>query len=239
MLKCIIVDDEQLALDLLEDYISHIPYLELTARCKNALEATRIIEEKHIDLIFMDVMMPGITGIQFIQSMVNKPMIIMITAYAEYALDGFNMDVVDYLVKPVAMDRFAKACIKAREYYQLKNNYKPEQESPHPGYFFVNSDYSLLKINVEDVVWIEGMKDYVKIYLSKSPKPVMTLMNMKAIEELLPQSHFARIHKSYIIGIKYITAIRKNSIFIDTLELPVGNNYKHSIESIINGNKRN
>jgi DNA-binding LytR/AlgR family response regulator len=238
MLNCITVDDELLALDLLEDYISRVPYLELTARCKNAVEATKIIQEKNVDLIFLDMMMPGITGLQFIQSMLNKPMIIMVTAYAEYALDGFNMDVIDYIVKPVSMDRFTKACSKAWEYFQLRNNYQARKELSHPGYFFVNSDYSLVKINVEEVVWIEGMKDYIKIYLNKASKPIMTLMNMKAIEELLPNSQFIRIHKSYIIGIKYVTAVRKNSIFLGTLEIPIGSNYKTALESIVHGNRR-
>ncbi|MGH2645075.1 MAG: LytR/AlgR family response regulator transcription factor [Chitinophagaceae bacterium] len=235
MLQCIIVDDEQLALDLLEDYISNIPYLELIGQCKNALEATKIMQEKMADLIFIDIMMPGISGLQFIQSMPNRPMIIMVTAYAEYALEGFNLEVIDYLVKPVSLDRFTKACSKAWEYYQLKNNFKAGKKSAHPGYFFVNSDYSLIKINLENVVWIEGMKDYIKIYLNNSSKPVITLMNMKDIEELLPASQFVRIHKSYIAGIKYITAIRKNSVFIDALELPVGNNYKNALELIVRG----
>lgn len=236
MLKCIIVDDEDLALDLLEDYIGTIPYLKLEARCRNALEAAKIVQKQVVDLIFLDILMPGMTGLQFIQSMPHKPMVILISAYSKYALDAFEMDVVDYLVKPVALDRFVKACNKAWEYYQLNVNYKSRQNESQPDYFFVNADYSLVKINVEDVVWIEGMKDYIKIYLNKIPKPVMTLMNMKAIEELLPGSKFVRIHKSYIIGIKYITAIRKNSVFIEALELPVGNNYKNVLESIIRGN---
>lgn len=238
MLKCIIVDDEDLALDLLEDYIGTLPYLKLEARCRNALEAAKIVQKQAVDLIFLDILMPGMTGLQFIQSMPHKPMVILISAYSKYALDAFEMDVVDYLVKPVALDRFVKACNKAWEYYQLNINYKSRQTGSQPDYFFVNADYSLVKINVEDVVWIEGMKDYIKIYLNKIPKPVMTLMNMKAIEELLPGSKFIRIHKSYIIGIKYITAIRKNSVFIEALELPVGNNYKNVLESIIrrNGN---
>lgn len=236
MLKCIIVDDEDLALDLLEDYIGTLPYLKLEARCRNALEAAKIVQKQAVDLIFLDILMPGMTGLQFIQSMPHKPMVILISAYSKYALDAFEMDVVDYLVKPVALDRFVKACNKAWEYYQLNINYKSRQNESQPDYFFVNADYSLVKINVEDVVWIEGMKDYIKIYLNKIPKPVMTLMNMKAIEELLPGSKFVRIHKSYIIGIKYITAIRKNSVFIEALELPVGNNYKNVLESIIRGN---
>lgn len=236
MLKCIIVDDEELALDLLEDYIGTIPYLKLEGRCRNALEAKGMIQKQAIDLIFLDILMPGMTGLQFIQSMSHKPMVILISAYSKYALDAFEMDVVDYLVKPVPLDRFTKACNKAWEYYQLNINYKNRQTGTASDYFFVNADYSLVKINVEDVVWIEGMKDYIKIYLKKVPKPIMTLMNMKTMEGLLPDSKFIRIHKSYIIGIKYITAIRKNSVFIEALELPVGANYKNVIESIIRGN---
>jgi DNA-binding LytR/AlgR family response regulator len=236
MLKCIIVDDEQLALDLLEDYIHHIPYLELTARCKNALEASRVIQKQPVDLVFLDIMMPGMTGLQFVQSMVHKPMVVMITAYAKYAVEGFNLDVIDYLVKPVALDRFIKACSKAWEYHQFLLSQKNRQEETiHPGYFFVNADYSLVKIMLDDVVWIEGLKDYIKIHLQSLEKPVITLMSMKAIGEHLPDKGFIRIHKSYIVSVRHITAIRKNSVFIGTLEIPVGGNYKPVIETLVRG----
>lgn len=235
MLKCIIVDDEQLALDLLEDYIGNVPYLDLTARCKNAAEARKVMQRQPVDLLFLDIMMPGMTGLQFIQNMTHKPMVILITAYAKYAVDAFSMDVVDYLVKPVALDRFLKACGKAKDYYEFKTQIRGREEASHPGFFFVNADYSLIKIIVAQIIWIEGLKDYIKIHLEGSEKPVITLMSMKAVSEQLPASRFIRIHKSYIISVMHITAIRKNSVFIGTMEIPIGGNYKSSVESLVRG----
>lgn len=236
MLTCIIVDDETLALDLLEDYVGSIPYLKLVARCKNAPEAIEVMQKQSVDLIFLDIMMPGMTGLQFVQSMVNRPMVIMITAYAKYAVDGFTLDVIDYLVKPVALDRFMRACNKAWEYHQvMANRSKNGALLSRPGYFFVNADYSLIKIMTDDVIWIEGLKDYIKIHLGSSDKPVITLMGMKDIEENLPGEQFIRVHKSYIVSVMHITAIRKNSVFIGAREIPVGGNYKSTIESLVHG----
>jgi two-component system LytT family response regulator len=234
MLRCIAVDDEPLALELLEDNISKVPYLELVAKCSDAMEAMKALQENQVDLIFLDIQMPGLTGLQFIQSMAIKPMIILITAYEKYALQGFNLDVTDYLVKPVSLDRFVKACNKAWELHQLK--IKPAGNSTATvaaaDYFFVNVDYSLLKVNFSDITWIEGLKDYVKIHLKSSTKSVITRISMKSIEEQLPSAKFLRIHKSYIVSIENITAIRKNSVFIKELELPVGDNYREMVNAL-------
>ena len=228
MLRCIAVDDEPLALELLEDNISKVPYLQLVAKCSNAMEAMKVLQQQPADLIFLDIQMPGLTGLQFIQSMTEKPMIILITAYEKYALEGFNLDVTDYLVKPVSLDRFVKACNKAKELYELKN--RPNKDaSSNPDYFFVNVDYSLLKINFNDIRYIEGLKDYIKIHLKSSPRAIITRMAMKAIEEELPVAKFLRIHKSYIVSLEHITAIRKNSVFLDEMELPVGENFREAV----------
>jgi two-component system, LytTR family, response regulator len=231
MLRCIAVDDEPLALELLEDNISKVPYLQLVASCANAMEAMKVLQSEQIDLIFLDIQMPGLTGLQFIQTLAQKPMIILITAYEKFALQGFNLDVTDYLVKPVPLDRFIKACNKAHELFQLKTNV-PTQTPEQPDYFFVNVDYSLLKINIADIMWIEGLKDYIKIHLKGSAKAVITRMGMKVIEDQLPSSKFLRIHKSYIISIEFITAIRKNSVFIGTMELPVGESYRDAVNAL-------
>lgn len=235
MLRCLAIDDEPLALELLVDNISKVPYLELVASCSNPLEAMNVLQEKSVDLIFLDIQMPGLTGLQFIQSLTQKPMFILITAYEKYALEGFNLDVVDYLVKPVPLDRFIKACGKAWELNQLKNSQKdPASTLPSPGYMFVNVDYSMLKIVLADILWIEGLKDYIKIYLKSAPnKPVIPRMSMKAMEEELPASQFIRVHKSFIVSREHITAVRKNSLFIGTMEIPVGDNYRDAITSII------
>jgi len=215
-------------LELLEDNISKVPYLQLVAKCSNAMEAMKVLQQQPADLIFLDIQMPGLTGLQFIQSMTEKPMIILITAYEKYALEGFNLDVTDYLVKPVSLDRFVKACNKAKELYELKNPTNKEVVS-NPDYFFVNVDYSLLKVNFNDIKYIEGLKDYIKIHLKSTPRAIITRMAMKAIEEELPVAKFLRIHKSYIVSLEYITAIRKNSVFIDEMELPVGENFRAGV----------
>ena len=229
MIRCIAIDDEPLALELLADNISKVPYLRLIAACDNALEAMKIMEEQPIDLIFLDIQMPGLTGLQFIQSMTVKPMIILITAYEKYALQGFDLNVTDYLVKPVSLDRFVNACNKAKELFVLRTQPRPTNDA---GFFFVNVDYSLVKIITADIVYIEGLKDYIKIHLKSSQRPIVTRMPMKTIEEQLPADAFIRIHKSYIVSIAYITAVRKSSVFIDTLELPVSDNYRDTITAL-------
>lgn len=226
MLKCIAIDDEPLALELLEDNISKVPFLDLVASCNNPLEAMKVLQHETIDLIFVDIQMPGLTGLQFIKSIAIKPMFILITAYEKYALEGYELDVVDYLVKPVSLDRFIKACNKALELHQLKN--KKDAEEPQP-YFFINADYSLVKVVFADIMWVEGLKDYLKIHLKSSSKPLVARLTMKAMEEQLPPSMFLRVQKSFIVSKSYITSIRKNSVFINDVEIPVGDNYKDAI----------
>jgi two-component system, LytTR family, response regulator len=232
MIRCLAVDDEPLALELLVDNISKVPFLQLVAACDNAMEAMKIMQHESIDLIFLDIQMPGLTGLQFIQTMTVKPMIILITAYEKYALEGFNLDVTDYLVKPVSLDRFVKACNKAQQLFELRSQQKNVNPAGNPGYFFVNVDYSLVKITISDIVYIEGLKDYIRIHLKSSQRPLVTRMPMKTIEEQLPASDFIRIHKSYIVSITFITAIRKSSVFIDTLELPVSDTYRDAVTAL-------
>ena len=229
MLRCIAVDDEPLALELLEDNISKVQYLHLVAKCSNAMEAIKVLQQETVDLIFLDIQMPGLTGLQFIQSLTEKPMIILITAYEKFALEGFNLDVVDYLLKPVSFERFVKACNKAWELYQLKTKPKETITGKSPDYIFVNVEYSLLKVVIDDIMWIEGLKDYIKIYLKSSSKQVITRMTMKSIGELLPANRFLRIHKSYIAAIAFITAVRKTTLMIGAQELPVSETYQEAL----------
>ena len=229
MLRCIAIDDEELALDLLEDNISKVTFLHLVAKFNNPLHALKLIQEETIDLIFLDVQMPGLTGLQLIQSLANKPMFILVTAYQKFALEGFNLNVVDYLVKPVALDRFIQACNKAWEWHRLKNM---ESIKDNPGYFFISIDYSMVKIDFDDIIWIESLKDYVKIHLQKTTRPLIARISMKSLEQQLPPSQFIRIHKSYITSKKHITAIRKNSVYINSIELAVGDNYKQAITAL-------
>lgn len=229
MLNCIAVDDEPLALSLLEDNISKVPYLKLVAKCSDAFEATKVLQEQAIDLVFIDIQMPGLTGLQFIESLVHKPMIILITAYKQYALEGYILDVVDYLMKPVPMDRFLKACNKAKALHEMKIANTQITGTVKADYFFVNVDYSLVKIMFDDIIWIEGLRDYIKIHLTSTTKPPLIRMSLRAIEEQIPPSKFLRIHKSYVVNIDSITAICKNSVFINDIELPVGETYRDII----------
>jgi len=230
MLNCIAIDDEPLALELLEDNISTVPFLKLVASCSNPIEAMKILQHESVDLIFLDIQMPGLTGLQFIKTIPVKPMFILITAYEKYALEGYELDVVDYLVKPVSLERFIKACNKAWDLHQLK--IKNQAGTEAPSYFFINADYSLVKVVFSDIMWVEGLKDYLKIHLKSTSKPLVARMTMKAIEEQLPPAMFVRVQKSFIVSKNYVTSVRKNSIFINDIEIPVGDNYKDAIVAI-------
>lgn len=227
MLQCIAVDDEPLALHLLEDYLTRVPDIRLVAKCGDAFEAGKVLRSQPIDLMFLDIQMPGLSGLQFIESLAQKPMVILVTAYEQFALEGYTLDVVDYLLKPVELDRFLKACNKAWELHQLR--LAGAQTAKSPGYFFVNADYSLLKIQFEDISWIEGLRDYIKIHLKGNNRPVVVRMSVKGVEAELPAADFIRVHKSYIVSIKDITAIRKNSVFIKDQEIPVGDTYRDTL----------
>ena len=226
-MKCIAVDDEPLALALLQDNIRQVPTLELVASCNTAMEALAVLNKQEVDLIFLDIQMPGLTGLQLLQSLSIKPMVILITAYEKYALEGFNLDVIDYLVKPVPCERFLKACNKAIDYYRLRKNI-PNESQAWPEYFFVNAEYGLVKIVFSEIRMIEGLKDYLKIHLGDS-KPQVIRMSLKSIEEKLPPGKFFRIHKSYIISLSHVTAIRRNSVFLGELELPLSDLYKDDL----------
>src|SRR3954470_6493697 len=173
MMRCIAIDDEPLALKLLEDNISKVPYLELIGSCRNAFDAMKVLQENKVDLLFIDIQMPGLTGLQFIASLENKPLVIFITAYKEFALESYDLAVVDYLVKPVALDRFIKACNRANELHELKMNKSQTAVNAPQDYFFLSADYSQVKIMFNDITWMEGLRDYVKMYLKSSNKPLL------------------------------------------------------------------
>ncbi|MES2517159.1 MAG: LytTR family DNA-binding domain-containing protein [Bacteroidota bacterium] len=235
MLNCIAVDDENLALDLIEDNIQKIPFLNLVKRCKNAFEAMEVIQNQEIDLLFLDIQMPGITGVQFLQSLTNSPMVIFVTAYKQYALEGFELNVIDYLLKPIDFERFLKAVNKAYELHGLKQKslvIESVNESK-PSTIFVNADYSLVKLKIEEITYIEGLKDYIKIHLNSSTKPIVTRMTMKSIEEKLPSSEFFRVHKSFIVSLDKIESIRNLKIKIGNSQIPVSESYSEEFFKLI------
>ncbi|MBV6642267.1 MAG: response regulator transcription factor [Cyclobacteriaceae bacterium] len=228
MLRCLAVDDEPLALDLLEDNIRQVSFLTLVGRCKNAIEAIEVLQKEQVDLLFLDVQMPGLTGIQLLKNLKTKPMVIFITAYKNYAVESFELDVLDYLVKPVPFERFLKSVTKALEFHNLNQKGQKNKE-----YLFVNADYTLLKVTIKNIVYIEGLKDYIKIFLTTSTKPVITRLSMKAMEESLPSDQFIRTHKSFIIAVEHIISIRKNRIKLKDKDIPLSDHYKESLMNLI------
>ena len=229
MMTCLAVDDEPLALDLLEDNIGKIPFLKLLKKCSNALEANDFLQSQTVDLVFHDIQMPGLTGIQFLQGLSKTPpLVIFITAYEKYAMDGYALDVVDYLLKPVSFERFLKAVNKAHDKFMAR---KPGV--PAGDYIFVNSEYNLVRIDFADVAYIEGLKDYVKIFLLSSQRPVITRMSLKSLEEKLPSEHFVRVHKSFIVSLNKIVSIRKGRISILKAQIPISEHYKENLHKFI------
>jgi DNA-binding LytR/AlgR family response regulator len=235
MINCIAVDDEPLALNLIEDDIRKVSFLKLVKKCRSVTEALKILNTEKIDLIFLDIEMPDITGIQFLKSMKNKPMVIFITAYDKYALEGFELDVLDYLLKPVPFDRFLKAVNKAYEYYNFVNVKTQSQENMgiYHDYIFVKSEHKIIKINTKDILYIEGLKDYIKIYAG-GDKPIYTLQSLKYLEEILPPTQFIRIHRSFIISLSKIEYIGKSKVNIAGESIPISNFYRSRLFDIIN-----
>lgn len=235
-LRCIAIDDEPLALELLEDNIRKVPFLMLVASASNAMDAMRILQSETIDLVFSDIQMPGLSGLQFIESLQVKPLFILISAHEKFALESYNLDVVDYLLKPVAYERFLKACNKAQERYttQLssqKSNIRQEKKE----FIFLPVDYKMVKVDLQDVTMMEAVRDYVRIHFQKEKKPLLVRISMKAMEEMLSGTDLIRIHKSFIVSIKYIIAIRKNSVFVNDEELPVGEQYRDAVIRLAEG----
>nr|MBZ1360570.1 LytTR family DNA-binding domain-containing protein [Dyadobacter fermentans] len=233
-MRCLAVDDEKLVLDLLVDNIRQVPYLTLVKTARNAMEAIEILQNERIDLLFLDIQMPRLSGLQFLKTLPDPPLVILVTAYDQYALEGFELNVVDYLLKPVSMERFLKACNRAHELFELKHQ-TPVAISPAalPD-FFVNVEYSLVKIVAADVAWIEGLKDYVKIHLTSATKPVITRMTFKALEEKLPEPAFVRTHKSYLVAVQKITAVKRDFVLIGAAEIPVSEHFKANLRRLLN-----
>lgn len=233
MMQCIAVDDEPLSLTLLQDNISKVPFLHLVAACTDAFEAMNALQSHSIDLVFIDIQMPGLTGLQFIGSLEHKPLVIFVTAYKQYAVESYDLAVVDYLVKPVPLERFIRACNRALEIHELKSIRQQSPVAETLEFFFVQADYSQVKVVYDDIRWLEGLGDYIKIFLKSAPKPLVVRSSLKVLMFELPANKFIRIHKSYAVAIQAITAVRKNSIFLQEKELPLGETFREGIEKLV------
>lgn len=236
MMRCMVIDDESLVRELLEDNIRQIPFLQWVKSCKNALEATDALQTNPVDLLFLDIQMPRVNGLQFLRALSDPPLVILVTAYEQYALEGFNLHVADYLLKPFTFERFLQACNRAHELFSLQQATQPSVAAtppPAPSDFFVNVEYALVKVVVDDILYIEGVKDYIKIYLQSASRPILTRMTLKAMEEKLPPPAFIRTHKSFLVAVSKITTIKRDLVCIGTTELPVSGSYKANLNQIL------
>lgn len=241
MLNCIIVEDEPLARGLLEQYIDKIPYLNLLHSISNPLEALDILRNSSPDILFLDVQMPEITGITLLKMLKKKPIVILTTAYSEYAIEGYELDVTDYLLKPITFERFLKSVEKASEMLISTTDQKnlismPEAVvSQDNNFFFVKDGTKMVKVNFHEIKYIEGLKDYVKIVTTN--KKITTLQRMKTLEELLPEELFIRVHHSYIVGLKWVEVIERDGLLIGDESIPISDTYRKAFKKYVDNNQ--
>lgn len=233
-MKCIAVDDEPLALRIIEDFCQKVNYLELTATSSSAIEAAELIKKEPIDLMFLDINMPHLSGVDFVRMTDNLPMVIFTTAYPDYALTGYELNAVDYLLKPFSFDRFFKAVSKAQDLYEMKQS-KSVSAPVSADYIMVRVEYSTVRINIADILFVEGLKDYVKI--ATVQKNYVTKSSMKNVEEKLPQGKFIRVHKSFIVNLDRVDAYENNHVIIGANKIPLGSNSKEEFLGFLEKNR--
>ena len=231
-IKCIIVDDEPLAVELLASYVQKIPFLQLVGKYNNATDALNGVKDSDVDLIFLDIQMPEVSGMELSRMLPEGTRVIFTTAFDQYAVDSYRTGALDYLLKPITYATFLEACNKALQWFQLvhQSENKPEDEVKS---IFVKSEYKLLQINLDSIRYVEGLKDYVKIYTDESPHPILSLMNMKAMEQMLPASRFIRVHRSFIVAKDKIREIDRNRIVFGDVYIPVGDSYKQAFNEFL------
>jgi two-component system, LytTR family, response regulator LytT len=234
-LKTIAIDDEPLAITLLIDYISKTPFLELAGTFDNPLDAVDFLHHEQIDLILVDIQMPDLTGIEFTRMLENGPKIIFTTAYAQYALEGFKLNATDYLLKPFSYEEFLKAAQKAYKIAELENNAATTVEANNQ-FLFLKSEYKIRRINFNDILYIEGLKDYIKVFIRTDPKPVMSLNSLKALEQKLPEEKFMRVHRSFIVNLEQIETIERSRIVFGKEYIPVSDQYKDKFQAYLDKN---
>ena len=231
-LNCIIIDDEPLAADLLASYAKKTLFLNLIGVFNSAVEGVKAIRENRVDLIFLDIQLPALRGLEFATILPKETKIIFTTAFSQYAIDGYKANAIDYLMKPISYDDFLDASNRALDWFQTTHQ---AENASTDRFIFVKSEYKLVKIMFDDILYIEGVKDYVKIYLNNDHKPIMTLMNMKKIEESLPKPEFMRIHRSYIVHMKKIDGIDRFRVVIGDAVLPISDSYKTILQDYLDG----
>jgi len=218
MINCIAIDDEPLALQLIQQYCEKIPFVHLQRVFTNPDEAKEYLQQNTIDLLFLDIQMPDINGVQFYKGLTTKPLVIFTTAFKDYAVDGFNVDAIDYLLKPFEYNRFLKAAFKAKEYLEFLSSQELQMNS-----LYIKVNYEMMKINLKDIDLIEALDDYIKIHIK--PSPVLTLMTLKTMQEKLSPNEFARVHRSYIIPLAKVEKFGKNKLIVAGKEIPIGSSY--------------
>ena len=236
MIKCIAIDDEPLALKQIEAYISKTPFLDCVNTFESPIQAFTFLQENEIDLIFVDINMPDLNGIDLVKSLQKPPKIIFTTAYSEYALEGFKVDAIDYLLKPIDYSDFLKSATKAKLWFDLNSKQQPEELKSNEDFLFIKSEYKIIRVKLSDIKYIEGMREYVRIHLSNE-KPLMTLLSMKSLEQQLPPNNFMRVHRSYIVNLERITTIERNRIIFDSkIYIPISEQYKPAFQAFIDKN---
>ncbi|MBK3517447.1 LytR/AlgR family response regulator transcription factor [Carboxylicivirga marina] len=231
--KCLVVDDEALAVDVISEYISRLDNLHLVTTCNSAVEAMHILNEQEIDLLFLDIQMPGLTGLQLIRNLSHRPEVIFTTAYSEYALEGFELEALDYLIKPISFERFIKAVNRYfKNHQQTEIPQSTSNDTFNEAFIFVKSDKMMVKVVLQDITHIESLRNYVSIYLNDG-REVKTMNTISNIEEKLPETHFLRVHRSYLIAIDKIESYTSGNLNISGANVPIGRNYKEQVLSLL------
>ena len=246
MIKTLIIDDEPLALQQLAAYVSKVPFLTLVGECQSALEARDIINSERVDAIFIDINMPDLSGVEFVRSLVDRPMVIFTTAYSEYAVEGFKLDAVDYLLKPFSFADFSRSAGKANSLYELRHNQRagepeatPEALPKDKEYISVKADYKVSLVKISNIVYLESEGEYVRMHLDDGTT-ITTLFRLKNMEAALPSDMFMRVHRSYIVNLRCIKGYVRGRVFLsDTEYVPIGENYKESFQHYIESNFKN
>ena len=235
-ITCSIVDDEPMALNLVESYVEKTPFLELKNKFGSAIEAMEVIKNNPVDLLFLDIQMPDLTGLEFSKMLPKETRVIFTTAFDHYALEGFKVEAIDYLLKPFDYAEFLAAANKANTWFELVKGHRQSILSEEKEFLFVKSEYKQLRIKLADVLYFEGLKDYIKIWLKGNTKPILTLMSLKSLEEELPSAQFMRVHRSFIVSLDNIDVIERSQIIINEQRITVSEHYKPAFLEFINNN---